>query len=119
MSSVNRDLNGVKTILLQRKRELEEILARNAKEKFSDGQVQDPGDQALTSTMELLHGSLQDAELEEYRRINRAIAKIDDGSYGVCVDCNNGISEKRLKSYPDAARCLACQEEFEDMARLQ
>jgi DnaK suppressor protein len=58
--------------------------------------------------------SLQDAEVDEYRRIVSALGKIDEGSYGICIDCGNPISEKRLQSFPDTTRCLACQEKFEE-----
>lgn len=114
MSTLKRDLNTIKKELLDRRKELEEKLAQMSKEKVSDDQVQDPGDQALSSTMELLKSSFEDAEIEEIKRIERALQKIEDGSYGICVDCGEEISEKRLKSNPNAARCLSCQEAFEE-----
>jgi DnaK suppressor protein len=112
--SVIKDLEKVKKELQQRKMELEQELMRMSQEKVSDDQVQDPGDQAMTSTMESLRTSLQAAELMEYKRILRALEKIDEGTYGVCVDCSEPIKEKRLKLYPNAERCLSCQEAFED-----
>jgi RNA polymerase-binding transcription factor DksA len=108
-----RDLQQVKDQLLRRKWELEEKLTSLSKEQLSDGQVQDPGDQALTSTMEALRMSLQDAEVDEYKRIISALGKIGEGLYGLCVDCGNAISEKRLQLFPDTTRCLTCQEAFE------
>lgn len=114
MSRTKQNLEAIKALLFNRKRELEEELTQLAKEHFSDGQVQDPGDQALSSTMETLRMTFQDAELDEYRRIVRALEKIEKGTYGTCIDCGNPISEKRLKSFPDAARCLVCQEAYED-----
>jgi len=111
------DLKKVEKSLSDRKKTLEEQMIVRSKEQFSDGQVQDQGDQALSITMESLRTSLQDAEVEEYRRINRALEKIRDGSYGICMDCNNEISEKRLISFPDAARCLICQELFEERSK--
>ncbi len=39
---------------------------------------------------------------------------IVDGTYGICIDCCQPISEKRLKSYPNATRCLSCQEVVEE-----
>ncbi len=110
----NLNLGEIKKLLTRRKRELEEKLALMSKEKFSDDQVQDPGDQAMASTMELLRTSFQSTEIKEYNRIVRALEKIENGNYGVCVDCGNPISEKRLKSFPNAERCLICQEEYED-----
>lgn len=112
--STNQDLQKIKTRLIERKDELEERLRRLSTEKVSDDHVQDPGDQALTSTMEDLRSSLQDTEWQEYKRIRQALQKIEEGTYGVCIDCGGDITEKRLKSYPNAARCLACQEAFED-----
>jgi DnaK suppressor protein len=109
-----RNLKNIEADLLQRKAELEKKLAEMSKEQFSDGQVQDPGDQALTATMESLRMSLQDAEMEEYRGITKALERIKEGVYGICADCGNAISEKRLQSFPGTMRCLACQETFEE-----
>lgn len=111
------DLENIKNELISRKLALEEKLAELSRERITDDQVQDPGDQALTSTMESVRSSLQAAETEEYQRIVRALAKIEAGTYGICIDCDQPISEKRLKSYMNAARCLVCQELFEDMAK--
>jgi DnaK suppressor protein len=38
-----------------------------------------------------------------------ALHRIDDGSYGLCVDCGGPVPEGRLEAKPEAARCLACQ----------
>ncbi len=114
MSAKSRDLKKIRHELMIRCQELEAQLKALATEKISDDQVQDPGDQALSSTMENLRNSLQDTELKEYNRILQAIEKIDDGTYGICIDCGGEISDKRLSSYPNAARCLKCQEAYED-----
>jgi DnaK suppressor protein len=108
------NLESVKKMLLKRKVELEEKLTQLSKEKVTDDQIQDPGDQALTSTMETLKLSFQDTEREEYDRILSALKKIEEGTYGICIDCGQPISEKRLKTNPNVARCLICQEAFEE-----
>jgi DnaK suppressor protein len=112
------EFGHIKQELLDRKREYEEELTRLYGEKFAD-EVQDPGDQALASTMEALSSSLQDTKVAEYHRIVKALAMIDSGQYGVCVDCHEPISEKRLKSYPDATRCIACQEIYEEKTQQE
>jgi DnaK suppressor protein len=38
-----------------------------------------------------------------------ALARIDQNSYGRCIDCGNEIPEGRLDARPDAARCVGCQ----------
>lgn len=42
-----------------------------------------------------------------------AIARLDAGTYGRCVDCGKVIPDERLSFRPEAARCLADQERFE------
>ena len=108
------NFEAIKKMLLQRKIDLEQELIQLSQQKFSDGQVEDPGDQALSSTMESLKVSLQDTERQELGRIVQALQKLDDGTYGICMDCGQPISERRLTSYPNAARCISCQEAFEE-----
>jgi len=74
---------------------------------------QDIGDQTISSIIETLRNTLQDTELGEYKRIVNALQKIEDGTYGECIDCNKEIAPKRLRSYPNASRCVACQETHE------
>jgi DnaK suppressor protein len=44
------------------------------------------------------------------RRLRAAIERIDRGSYGVCLECNEFIQPKRLKAIPWAELCIICQE---------
>jgi DnaK suppressor protein len=41
-----------------------------------------------------------------------ALARIEDDSYGQCVDCGHQIPEGRLEARPDAARCVGCQSKY-------
>jgi len=45
--------------------------------------------------------------------IDSALARIDDGVYGLCVDCEEPIDPRRLEAYPAALRCARCQQLFE------
>ena len=38
-----------------------------------------------------------------------ALSRIDESSYGKCIDCGHEIPEGRLDARPDAARCVGCQ----------
>jgi DnaK suppressor protein len=111
--SVELDLAKIRKDLVTRKLELEEVLKTMSKEQVTDDQVQDPGDQASSLTMEALLSSLQNNEFAEYTMLVKAINSVDAGTYGICVDCSQQISEKRLKYYPNASRCLVCQEAAE------
>jgi len=110
---VNRNLDKIKSELRARKKILELELDRLAKEPVSDNQSQDDGDQAASSTLETLRNSIQNTEYVELVMIESALRSIEDGRYGICQDCEQEISEKRLKYYPNAQRCLTCQEAAE------
>ena len=47
------------------------------------------------------------------RDIRAALSRIQDGVYGLCLDCDEPISPKRLEAVPWASRCLSCQESAE------
>ncbi len=46
-----------------------------------------------------------------------ALQRIDEGSYGLCVDCGSGVPEGRLEAKPEAARCLKCQAKRDRLRR--
>jgi len=50
---------------------------------------------------------------ERARRLQSALARLHDGEYGVCVECNGPIAPKRLRALPDTTTCVACQERLE------
>ena len=52
-------------------------------------------------------------------RIDEALQKIDEGSYGTCENCEKPISFKRLKAVPYAKLCIKCKEDEEKNARRE
>src|ERR1039458_3180581 len=48
-------------------------------------------------------------ESHELQDIEAALARIGDGSNGICIECGGEIGRARLKADPTAKRCLACQ----------
>ena len=112
--SNQKELEKIKALLLARQKELEETIAQLQAEGAKNDQVQDQADQALSSAFETLKSSLHNNEYEEYKMIEKALEMVDAGTYGMCVDCQQVISEKRLQSYPNATRCLPCQETAEE-----
>ena len=44
------------------------------------------------------------------RQVRSAMERLDDGSYGICLQCEEPISPKRLKAVPWAEFCISCQE---------
>lgn len=61
--------------------------------------------------------TVQDAEVQrdsnELADVRAALARLTDGSYGTCIDCGQPIELQRMVAMPAAARCIACQTQFE------
>ena len=53
----------------------------------------------------------------DLQQIDHALADIEAGRYGVCVECEARIAPKRLKALPFATRCIDCQAASERLAR--
>ena len=54
---------------------------------------------------------------EEEKRVNEARKALEDGTYGVCVDCGKDIPPARLEAIPETIRCVEDQRTYE--ARLR
>jgi DnaK suppressor protein len=46
-------------------------------------------------------------------RVTDALARIEAGTYGICIDCGEVIPDERLEAMPEAARCIKDQAKFE------
>jgi DnaK suppressor protein len=62
---------------------------------------------------ELALGTLE-RESASLRETRFALRRIDSGSFGTCVDCEEEISLKRLAAVPWATRCIVCQERADE-----
>ena len=55
--------------------------------------------------------------IKQLENIEKALNKIEDGTFGECEECGEAISEKRLLAKPDADTCITCAERLEYAAR--
>ncbi|MFM1991009.1 MAG: hypothetical protein RJA99_3966 [Pseudomonadota bacterium] len=55
-------------------------------------------------------------DIEAYQAGRTALARLESGDYGTCVDCGEAIPAARLQAQPFAVRCVACQEHRERAA---
>jgi len=56
---------------------------------------------------------LDHRERQELARVDRALARVDAGCFGICDECGDDIDPRRLASLPDAEKCLRCAEAVE------
>jgi DnaK suppressor protein len=77
-------------------------------------QAADPVDMTQEAAARDLAVQMLDRESELVRRVRSAIDRIQDGSYGICLRCEEEIAPSRLKAIPWAELCIHCQEQAED-----
>lgn len=85
-------------------RRRDEIVIEKASEALDAVQLMSERDLAVRSLT-------QDSNM--LRQIRRALARIADGSYGVCLQCEEDISPKRMAALPWADFCIKCQEQVD------
>ncbi|WP_457755151.1 TraR/DksA family transcriptional regulator [Thermovibrio ammonificans] len=118
----NRCLTGeqiqeLKEILLQKKKEVMEDIKRgleaNAQAEREIGDIIDMSTDEFLRTFEM---RIRDREAKYLKKIEKALQKIEDGTYGICEKCGACIGYERLKLRPVAELCIKCkleQEKFE------
>jgi RNA polymerase-binding protein DksA len=73
----------------------------------------DIGDQSVGDALADLNLAIVDRHVREIREIEAAYVRLRAGRYGVCADCGDDIAEARLRAWPTAERCQACQQHRE------
>jgi DnaK suppressor protein len=82
----------------------DEIVIEKASDAIDEAQLTEEREFAIRNL---------DRDSSALRQIHRALSRIVDGMYGVCLNCEEGISPKRLAAVPWAAFCIACQEKID------
>lgn len=78
-----------------------------------DQNIQDMADMAVESyTKEFMFGK-SSGDRYILQLIQEALTRIEDKSYGSCVNCENEINPKRLEAVPWTRLCLQCQDRLE------
>jgi DnaK suppressor protein len=116
----NRDTpSDVKARLRERATQLRGEI-RSTLERSSDEthvriaeQARDTEDDSFSNLIVDLNLAEVDRDADELRRIDGALARLSEGSYGLCEDCGQRIPEARLQAEPTALRCVRCQELYE------
>jgi DnaK suppressor protein len=53
--------------------------------------------------------ALRDKSAAQLEAVEAALARLDGGTYGTCIDCGRSVAPARLEAIPWAARCIDCQ----------
>jgi DnaK suppressor protein len=96
--------------------ERRDLLIRQAQKTLETDMVLSPDDrfdevdQASSEYMQAFNFRLRGREKFLMDKIELALKKIDDGSYGICEECEEMIALKRLQARPEAPLCIGCKE---------
>jgi DnaK suppressor protein len=84
---------------------------------FKD-QNADPIDRASAELITSQSFRFRERDSNLIRKIQKALEKLEDGTFGVCEECENLISEKRLQARPITTLCIKCKEKQEEYEKL-
>lgn len=79
----------------------------------------DDGDWSVIDLSEDINLKQLSTHRENLLKIDEALRKLKEGTYGKCEDCGEEISEKRLKVIPFAIHCIDCKEKREQLEELE
>ena len=82
-------------------------------------EVLDTVESAEADIQEELEFALVQMKSETLNKVNDALARLEQGSYGNCFECGDEIAEKRLRALPFAVRCKDCEESKETAERRE
>jgi DnaK suppressor protein len=108
--------NELKAILVERRREImSEVQGRmrDVRAEGANGAVQGVLDAAESSELDIqdeIEFALIQMKAETLNKIDEALRRLEEGTYGYCFECGDEISEKRLRALPFAVRCKDCEE---------
>lgn len=118
-----KDARGYKKLLLEKREELLGDIAHISEETLKKSQKDASGDNSgyafhmadvATDTYDREFSlGLASKERIILQEIHQALAKIDEGKFGVCEECERPITKVRLKAVPYVSLCLKCQEKKE------
>ena len=102
----------------------ENLVAAKAGQALRGERLADVDDQAVQSHEEWIILNRNNIDVMLLREINEALARVDNGTFGECMECEEPISGNRLNAIPWAKYCIGCQEEIsarqeEDKAKAE
>lgn len=103
LTKIERMLRERLEFLDKRAERIEDDLAEPGDDDFAEMATESAEDEVLEA--------LGRAGEEEARQINGALERIENGTYGVCVECGAAIPDARLEAIPYTTRCVACAED--------
>lgn len=103
------ELSKFKKILEAKQEELEQIVRK--RDAITIEKSADALDEVQHAAERELAIRNLDRESQLLRNVRSALRRIDEGSFGICLHCEEEISPKRLAAVPWTSLCIQCQEQ--------
>ena len=115
-----RDLERFAKLLEDERQKLFDKADRTLREDMSldANDLPDEVDLASAEYNQAFTFRLRDRERFLLDKIERALKRIEDGSFGICDECEEVIDMRRLKARPVTTLCLRCKEDQEREERM-
>ena len=115
--------NELKKMLEHRRRELMNEVQGKIRDVRSDSmkdrEVLDQGESSEVDIQDDIEFALIQMKSETLSKVNEALRRLDENTYGNCFECGDEISEARLRALPFAVRCKDCEEQRENSERRE
>src|SRR5215204_467180 len=115
--------NELRQMLEDRRRELMNDVQGKMRDVRAEGgkdrEVLDQGESSEVDIQEDIEFALIQMKSETLNKIDAALRRLEEGSYGDCFECGDEISEARLRALPFAVRCKDCEEARETAERRE
>ena len=115
--------NELRKMLENRRRELVTEVQGRIRDVRADGNkerdVLDQGESSEVDIQEDIEFALIQMKSETLSKVNEALRRLDENTYGNCFECGDEISEARLRALPFAVRCKDCEEQRENSERRE
>src|SRR5438132_11460436 len=108
----NAELKAFKVILKARQVELAQMM-RN-RDGIAIEKTPDALDEVQLATERELATRNLERESKLLRSVRQALSRIDEGTYGICLNCEEEIGAKRLNALPWTPLCITCQKQADE-----
>lgn len=115
------DIEYFRQRLLAKEQELVDLIARfeNEARQSNSADVEDSADQATSTQLKAV--SLEESAMaaQTLEQVREALQRIEDGTYGKCIDCGRPIEPARLEAVPWTPYCRIDQERHDKEASIE
>ena len=115
----SKEWDDIKKILVEKRNYLIGKMSgkKNTEDSAAERDRGDDSDKATASRDLEMNYILSNRERDELKGIEKALERIEKGTYGICEMCDAKIGKKRLMVLPLTPYCLDCQSEMEEEAK--